>query len=72
MQPIQYYEDDDFAKNEILHDLKNADSKYIYPKLIMTETYINCIKNNHGNFFKINENTRNLYFELAAILNKVC
>ena len=29
MQPIQYYEDDDFAKNEILHDLKNADSKYI-------------------------------------------
>ena len=36
----------------------------------MTETYINCIENNHGNFFKINEKTRNLYFELAAILNK--
>ena len=43
----------------------------IYPKFIMTEivTYINCVENNHGNFFKINENIRNLYFKLAAILN---
>ena len=29
MQPIQYYEDDDFVKKEILHDLRNAESKYI-------------------------------------------
>ena len=29
MQPIHYYEDDDFVKHEILHDLSNADSKYI-------------------------------------------
>ena len=44
----------------------------IYPKLMMIEMYINCIENNHGNFFKINENIRNLYFKVAAILNKVC
>ena len=44
----------------------------INPKLLMTETYINCIENNHGNFFKVNEKCQNLYFKLAAILNKVC
>ena len=35
----------------------------------MTETCnINCIENNHGNFFKNNENNRSLYFKLASIL----
>ena len=29
MQPIHYYEDDDFVKNETFNDLRNADSKYI-------------------------------------------
>ena len=29
MQPIHSYEDDDFVKNKKLHDLRNADSKYI-------------------------------------------
>ena len=33
---IYHYEDDDFVKNEILHDQRNADSKYI-SKLIMTK-----------------------------------
>ena len=46
----------------------------ISPKLIMTETcsIYKLYCKNHGNFLKINENIRNLYFKLAAMLNKVC
>ena len=29
MQPIHYYENNDCVKKEILHDLRNADSKYM-------------------------------------------
>ena len=29
MHVIDYYEDDDFAKNEILHEKRNPDSKNI-------------------------------------------
>ena len=68
MQPNNYYEDNDFVKNEILEHKRNADSKYIRLKFV---TYTDCIENNHGNFIKINQNIRNLYFKLAAIMNKV-
>ena len=44
-----------------------------YPKLILTET-CNIYKlywKQSMKLFKINEKTQNLYFKLAAILNKV-
>ena len=41
------------------------------PKVIMTETLnYKLYGENHGHF--LNENMRNLYFKLAAILNIVC
>ena len=70
MPSINEYEDDDVVINEILL-AKVMLTFNISPKAIMTETCnykLHC--ENHGNFF--NENMRNLYFKLAAMLSIVC